>query len=409
MHVLIVTNYFAPEGGAAAVRLTRLAKQLAARGHEVTVLTSLPHYPQGRIQDGYRGRFALTSEVDGIRVVQTWLLATESPRIRRKLVSQISFMLTGLLRGVGLPRPDVLLVEGQPVFTGFAGALLARAKRRPYVFNVSDLWPDHLLSVGALSEEDALYRSARWLMDRIYGSAASIVAMSPGWAEIIAARLRHPVPIEVVYNGVDLELFRPDQAAATAFRQRHGLGEAKIVSFIGTLSTQYDIETIAAVARRIGRREDVQLLFIGSGSQDRALAEAFAGIEHFRWIPWLAHDEIPAAWNASFATFLAMRDHPLYRGTIPAKLYEALAVGVPVLAALEGSGARLIEDSGGGAVCACGDVRGLGDLLEAVLHQPALRTGYSRAARAYAERHLDAGRVTRAYEAALLSAVRRHR
>ena len=59
MHVLIVTNYFAPEGGAAAVRLTRLAKQLAARGHEVTVLTSLPHYPQGRIQDGYRGRFAM--------------------------------------------------------------------------------------------------------------------------------------------------------------------------------------------------------------------------------------------------------------------------------------------------------------------------------------------------------------
>lgn len=407
MHVLIVTNYFAPEGGAAAVRLTRLAKQLVARGHEVTVLTSLPHYPQGRIQDGYRGRFSRTEQVDGIRVVHTWLLTTRSPRISRKLVSQISFMLTALLRGLGLPRPDVLLVEGQPVFTGFAGALLAGVRRRPYVFNVSDLWPDHLLSVGALSEDHAVYRGARWLVDRTYGAAASIVAMSPGWAEIIEARLRHPVPIEIVYNGVDLEVFRPDPVAATAFRRRHGLGEAKIVSFIGTLSTQYDIGTIAAVARRIGRREDVQLLFIGCGSQDRALAQAFAAIEHFRWIPWLAHDEIPAAWNASFATFLALRDHPLYRGTIPAKLYEALAVGVPVLAALEGSGARLIEDSGGGAVCACGDVERLGDLIEAVLDRPDRRAGYSRAARAYAERHLDAGRVTEAYEAALLSAMRR--
>ncbi|HLA42930.1 MAG TPA: glycosyltransferase, partial [Aggregatilineales bacterium] len=147
MHILIITNYFEPESGAAAVRLTRLAKQLQAHGHQITVLTSLPNYPHGRIYEGYRRKFAVVRNYAGIRVIYTWLLTTTSPRINRKLISQMSFMLTAILRGIGLPRPDVLLIEAQPIFTGFAGIALAKLKRTPYVLNISDLWPDHLITV----------------------------------------------------------------------------------------------------------------------------------------------------------------------------------------------------------------------------------------------------------------------
>lgn len=403
MQILMVTNYFAPEGGAAAVRLTRLAKKLHRRGHQVTVLTSLPHYPHGRVHERYRGRFSVVDEVDGIRVVQSWLLATPSPRISRKMISQFTFMISAGLRGLGLPRPDVVLIEGQPIFTAIAGMAIATLKRRPYVLNVSDVWPEHVLPV-ALSERHPAYRVARRVVDLIYRRARAIVAMSPRWAEMIAGHLAgRPATITTICNGVDLETFRPGLDTA-AFRQKYSLGEKKICSFIGTLATQYDLDVMVQVATRLGRDPRLQIVFIGQGSQGEALRRHLEQVADVRWIPWIDFAEVPLAWNASYVTFFALRSHPLYQGTIPAKLFEAMASGVPVLAAMDGVGAKIIEDAGAGVAVPCGDGDGLGRALEEVLGQAELRQRYALAARRYAEAHFDAEQVAAAYEATLAAA-----
>jgi glycosyltransferase involved in cell wall biosynthesis len=258
MHLLLVTTYFEPDSGAAAVRLSRLARLLHARGHQVTVLTALPHYPQGRIRDGYRGRFAVVENRDGLRVMRTWLWATPSSRISRRLVSQNTFMLTAALRGLAIQRPDVILIEAQPIFTSLAGVLLSRIKRAPYVLNVSDLWPDHLLSVGALTEQHPVYRLARGLVNATYRGAAHIVAMSPAWARAIQGHIGNGQKISVIYNGVDLASFRSDRDT-TAFRARYGLNDHFVISFIGTFATQYDFETLFGAVRRMEGREDVRL------------------------------------------------------------------------------------------------------------------------------------------------------
>jgi colanic acid biosynthesis glycosyl transferase WcaI len=405
MRILIVTNYFAPEAGAAAVRLTRLARRLREWGHEITVLTSLPHYPQGCIHASHRGRAVVTTELDGIRVVQTWLLATASPRISRKLPSQFSFMASALLFGLRIPRPDVVLVEAQPVFTSIAGVLLALFKRRPYVLNVSDLWPDHLLSVGALTDTHPLYRVARRMVDFTYRRAERIVAMSPRWAEAIASYVGGDEDkISIIYNGVDLERFRPGLDVAE-FRRQHGLGDERVISFIGTFSTQYDFDAMLAVAEHFDQHDGVRILFIGQGSQEAELRDRLHRSSRVTWIPWLAHEEIPQAWNASWLTYWALRDHPLYEGTIPAKAYEAMACGVPMVAAMTGVSADIIRASGAGATVARGDVAGLIREIAKVLDSESLRRRYSEAARRYAEMHYDAQRPALAYERALAEAV----
>jgi colanic acid biosynthesis glycosyl transferase WcaI len=405
MRILLVTNYFAPEAGAAAVRLTRLARRLRERGHEITVLTSLPHYPQGRIHASHRGRAVVTTEVDGIRVVQTWILATASPRIGRKLLSQLSFMASALLFGLRIPRPDVVLVEAQPVFTGIAGVLLALLKRRPYVLNVSDLWPDHLLSVGALTASHPLYRVARRVVDFTYRRAERIVAMSPGWADAIASYVRgHESKISIIYNGVDLERFRP-RVEVAEFRRQHDLGDERVISFVGTFSTQYDFDATLAVAEHFDQEDGVRLLFVGQGSQETKLRDRLHRFSRLTWIPWLAHEEIPQAWNASWLTYWALRDHPLYDGTIPAKVYEAMACGVPMVAAMTGVSADIIRASGAGATVVRGDVAGLIREIARVLDSESLRRRYSEAARRYAEMHYDAQRAALAYERTLAEAV----
>lgn len=405
MHILIVTHYFEPDSGAAAVRLSRLARLLTQRGHNVTVLTTMPHYPQGYIKDGYRRKWSVVEEHDGIKILRSWLWATPSARLSRKLLSQMTFMFTAGLQGLSLNRPDVMLIEAQPMFTSLAGMLLARLKRIPYVLNVSDLWPDHLLSVGALTATHPIYRIARRIVNGTYHSAAGIVAMSPVWADKIAEYIGRRDNLHVIYNGVDLQRFRPE-LDTSAFRQKHNLGDDRLVTFIGTLATQYDVAGMIEVAKRFASRPDVRFVFIGAGTQSEALRDQLKKVPNVKWLNWIDHVEIPLAWAASDVTYWMMRDQMLYRGTIPAKLYEALAVGVPVAAATEGVAAEMIRDSRAGETVPFGDFDGVTDTITRLLDNSELRQRYIRAGRAYAEQHFNPQTVARHYEEVLQKAIR---
>lgn len=406
MHILLVTTYFEPDQGATAVLLSRLARQLRQRGHQITVLTTLPHYPQGKILNRYQGAWEAIYERPDYRVIQTWLWATPSPRISRRLISQLSFMLTAVLRGLRLDRPDVILIEAQPIFTNLAGVFLSRRFRVPYVLNISDLWPDHLLTVGSITAEHPVYRAARAVVDMTYRHASGIVAASPAWAQTIQQYIGPTDKMNVIYYGVDLRRFHPGHDGA-AFRQRYDLGSGKLVTFLGTFATQYDFDTMLAVARRFKHHPDTQFVFIGQGSQNDILQRELAGgdVTNVRWLKWIDHAEMPQAWAASAVTFWALRPRDLYRGTIPAKLYEAMASGTPIVAATEDVAAHLITASGGGFAVPFGDVDGMASAIQRLLDDDALRQQTGTAGRAYAEQYFDADRIASAYETVLQQAL----
>lgn len=405
MHILFVTHYFEPDSGAAAVRLSRLARQLRARGHRVTVLTTLPHYPLGKIGEAYRRRWSVTETRDDITVIRAWLWATPSPRISRKLISQLTFMVSAVLRGIALPRPDVVLIEAQPIFTGIAGWWISLIKRAPYVLNVSDLWPDHLLTVGALTERHLAYRAARAMVDGLYRGAVKIIAMSYGWKRVIEKHIGESAPVEVIYNGVDLSKFRPD-IDGEAFRQKYNLRGQRIISFIGTFSTQYNFAIMRKVADAFREVPDILFVWIGGGSQSDYVRQLLSDEpENIHWIDWISHDEIPQAWASSYLCYWALRSEPHYQGVIPAKLYEAFACGVPVIAMQEGETAAIVEQSGAGRVIPFGDENALIEAIREIVADERLRNQYSANARAYAEAHFDPTRVVEAYEMALERAV----
>lgn len=403
-HLLLVTHYYAPDGGAAATRLTPLAHYCMKQGWQVTVLTTMPHYPQGVIHESYRKRWSVVETIDGVRVIRVWLWTTSSARISRKLMSQLSFMVSAMGRGLGIVRPDVVLIEAQPIFTGVAGRILATVKRAPYVLNVSDLWPDHLLSVGAVQETSFIYRLARWVVDTGYRGSKALVAMSPEWARKLAVYSNQPDKITTILRGTDLKHFHPAQSVAD-FRAKHRLGNARIVSFIGTFATQYDFEQQLAVAERLKAREDVLFLYVGTGSQKEFVQERAKQLPNVRLIDWVAHDEIPIVWASSTVNYWSMRPEPLYEGTIPAKLYEAFACGVPVVAAQRGESARLITESGGGLVVEPNDSDSLVEALLSVLDSEAKRAEMSQKARTYAESHFDFEQSLGRYEQLLRQVV----
>jgi glycosyltransferase involved in cell wall biosynthesis len=293
------------------------------------------------------------------------------------------------------------------VFAGFAACLIARLRRIPYVLNVSDLWPDHLAGVGVLKESSPLYRLMAWIVRTCYAPARSIVAMTPLLEERIRQRVKDPSKVTTILNGVDLSRFRPDPAGRT-FAGRHDIGGGPIVSFIGTFATAYDFDCMVTVIERCARSvPKATFLFVGTGSQMGAMGSRLAACPNVRMIEWLQADEVPLAWQSSDMAWWILRDSDLARGTIPAKLFEAFACGVPVVAGQRGVGADVIERSGGGIVVTPGDVTATVAAIERILLSSTERRQRSAAARAWAETHFDAAIGAQRYETLIRSAAGR--
>ncbi len=400
MHVLFITHYFAPDGGAAANRLTRLATLLAQRGDTVTVLTTLPHYPRGIVPPEYRGGFQVVEECEGVRVVQVWLWTSPRKGIFPRLLSQLSFMLTSALRGLFLPRPDVIFIEQQPIFTGLSGWFISKVKRRPYLLNVSDYWPEYLYIAGVTSKTSLLYQVFAALASRVQQDASTIVMLWPGLEQSIRSRLSHPPPLHQIYNAVDLERFHPANDDA-AFREKYDLDDGRIVSFLGVLGPHIDLETMLQAAKEL---HEVTVLFVGTGSQVEALQRALnqPDFTHCRWIEWLEPEEVPGFWAATAVHFWALHDNPVDKLRFQAKLYEALATGTPVVIALEGFMSQLLQREQIGVAVPFADFAALAHAIRQLLDDPRHYEQISQKARAYAEANFNPAQVVAAYQSVLM-------
>src|SRR5215813_15207229 len=162
-HILFIAPYYPPEKGAAAVRVSETATRLVRRGHQVTVLTTVPNYPTGIVPTQYRGRLLQEEDLDGVRVIRVWSYVSPNKGFLRRILAQISFgCLAPLLGGKAVGHPDVIIVESHPLFNAIAGRILARRKHCPFIFMVSDLWPESAVQLGVLRNR-VLIRLAEWL------------------------------------------------------------------------------------------------------------------------------------------------------------------------------------------------------------------------------------------------------
>jgi glycosyltransferase involved in cell wall biosynthesis len=394
MHILILTQFYPPEFGAAAIRLSRLARLLARDGNRVTVLTGMPNYPTGIIPLQYRRHVFYRETLDGVDVRRVWVYASHSKRARARLLNQFSFMAMAALRGTFLPRPDVILVESHPLFVCLTGGWLRRIKRAPVVLNVSDLWPESAVATGALRAYSAIVKIASRVERWAYRDAAHIVSMTGGVDEGILAVHPHRQRVTLIKNAVDLDQFRPGARDRTSMREQLGVGDRFTVVHVGNMSLTYDMDVIVEAGRRL---PEIAFVFAGGGSQAEFVQQAARDLPNVILTGVLPHEQMPALWAAADACLIALRDHSVAGGTLPAKMYEALATGTPVVAAIRGEGATLLEESGAGVVVPIGDPEAMVDALSGLAGDDERRHTLSAAGRTYAEAHLSPEQVKDAY------------
>lgn len=373
MKILFLTHYFPPEVNAPANRTHEHARRWVRDGHEVTIITGVPNHPKGQLFPGYRNRWLQEEEIDGIRVLRTWMYLTSNQGFARRILNYVLFAVTATIASLRAGRPDVVVATSPQFFCGLAGAAVSWLKWRPFVLEIRDLWPESIVQLGQLDSR-LLIGALEALETALYRSAKGIVVNTRAFTDHIAARGVPRDRIELVYNGIDPELFHPREPNRALLRDR-GLEDRRVISYIGTLGLAHGLMTIVEAADQLRHDESLAFVLIGEGADreriEREVAER--GLDNVSLPGLRPRAEIPD-WIASSAVLLIMlRDLPVFQTVIPSKLFEFWAQEGPIiLAAPPGECRDLLERNDSGLAISPEDSTALASAIREVLDDPSV-------------------------------------
>lgn len=388
MHILFLTENFPPETNAAATRVFERARYWIRWGHDVTVLTSAPNFPQGKLYPGYRNHWYQAEDMDGIRVVRVKTFIAPNEGFFGRIVDFLSFMVTAFVAGLFQRRPDVVVATSPQFFAAVGGWALAGVRRRPFVFELGDLWPASIAAVGAM-RDSVLLRALEHLELFLYRRSEVVIALTHAFKDDLVARGIVPDKIHVVRNGVDLPRYGrrdPDQG----LREELGLNGAFVVGYIGTHGMAHALERVLEAAERLAAAPTpppVRFLFVGSGAAREGLTRLARErrLNNVVFVPAQAKSRIADYWAQCDVALVHLKDSAVFAGVIPSKIFEAMGMGLPILlAAPRGEACDIVRESGAGICIEAERPEVLAETLAGLAANPARLVGLRDASAAAA-------------------------
>jgi len=406
MRILILTQYYPPEIGAAQNRLSDLARRLTAAGHRVTVLTAMPNYPQGEIYSGYRGRFAKKETDEGIGILRTWVYTTKEKSFLPRIINYISFAFFALVLGCAAAEDaDIVLTESPPLFVAGSGYLLSKAKRAKFVLNVSDLWPESAVALGILHNR-SLISLARRLEEWLYDRAVVVAGQTQGIVDSISRRCNGK-RVLLMTNGVSPEFLASAQTAVASresVRQEFGVKGKFVVGFPGLHGLVYRLDLMLEAARNLAKQEDIHFILLGDGPEKGRLQEKakLERIDNVTFAGTLPAARMPNVLAAMDVMVIPLRRHDLFKGTLPSKLFEGMGAGVPIVGALEGEARQVIEAAQCGICVEPENSAAMADAILSLYRDPELRRRLGENGRRYVAKHYNRKEIAAQFEQVLV-------
>jgi glycosyltransferase involved in cell wall biosynthesis len=373
MHILLLTDNFAPEVNAPASRGFEHCREWVRSGHQVTVLTCAPNFPRGVVSPGYKNRLWQTETLEGIRVIRVWTFICANQGFLCRALDFLSFMITAFLGSFFVRRVDVIIGTSPQFFTVCAAWAASALRRTPFIFELRDLWPQSIPVVKAMSDGMLVALLSRIEMF-LYRRAAMIVVVTHSFKQILKARGIDPGKIVVVTNGVDLQRFQPGPKDA-GLEAELDLTNCFVAGYIGTHGLAHGLETVLDAARLLRDRgvTDVRILMLGDGAEKvvlkrRAQAEELDTILFVDTVP---KDQVGRYWSLLDCSIIHLRRDALFRSVIPSKLFEAMAT--PVVLGVEGEAADLVRRYEAGVPVQPENAPALVEAILTLRDDPALR------------------------------------
>jgi len=407
MKVLYVSQYYAPEMGAPAARVSELSRLWSESGHDVTVLTGFPNHPTGRIPAAYRRSFrrGFMHEKHGqVMVERTWLAPFPNRKTWERILNYVSFALSAAVRGTLLPAPDVVIATSPQLLVGVAGLLISAAKRVPFVFEVRDLWPESLYAVGIGSRNSWTQRVLMRVAKLLYERCDHIVTVTPAMRQYLIEEWRiTPEKISVIENGVAVELFCP-KSDGKSVREELGLQDKFVISWIGTIGNAHNLATVVDAAKTLNAKYlNIVFLVVGEGAEKECVQNLVeqSGLTNIKIISQQPRARVPDIICASDVCLVLLRKTEVFKTVIPTKLLEFMSCGRPVVLGVEGQAQAIVEKADSGI---CIRPENAGDLVAAIeilRHDQQLRKRLGENGRRYIVENLSREQTARDYESVL--------
>jgi glycosyltransferase involved in cell wall biosynthesis len=389
LRILIVTQYFWPEN----FRITDLATALKDKGHDVVVLTGMPNYPSGKVYEGYSWWKKRREEIQGIPIVRVPLFVRRKSKSWQLALNYLSFVISACILAPWFLRKrhfDVVFSYApSPVTVAIPAILMAQLKKAPFFFWVQDLWPEAISATGAIKSPRILsvisrvvkwiYRRCDWILVQsksfvdpliVVGAESEKVKYFPNWAE---------------------SLYKPVQLDKNSPERKEVPDDGFVVMFAGNLAVAQSLDTIIGAAEKL-KEENIHWVFLGDGRRRMWLQEQVAEkqLKKIHLLGSRPVESMPAYFSLADAMLVTLKDDPVMATTIPGKIQSYLACGKPIIGALNGAGAEVIEESHSGYCVASSDVEGLANAVYKMSQlSMEQREDIGRLSRQYYEQNFD--------------------
>jgi colanic acid biosynthesis glycosyl transferase WcaI len=388
-HIVFLTDNFPPEGNAIASRVYERACYWVKNGHEVTVITSVPNFPDGKVYSGYKNKFYQTEMMHGMRVVRVKTFIAKNKGFLLRTLDFLSYIIPALLAGLWQKKPTVVVATTPQFFVGVTAFLLTSLRRVPFVLEVADIWPASIVGVGAMQKSTLI----QWLEKLelfLYRRATSIVVLTTAFKKNLTSRGVPAAKISVCINGVDTSQFSPtpknDQLATEL-----GISPNQfVIGYLGTHGMAHGLQNVLHTAEKLKQHPDILFLFVGAGAEreDLMLYAAQNNLTNVKFIPSQPKSAMPQFWSLCQVALIHLKNNPVFAEVIPSKIFEAMGMGLPILlAAPEGEASQIIVSEKVGIWVQPEDPQLLADAAITLWQQPELRQQYAQQSQARAYFH----------------------
>lgn len=346
--IIIVSQYFPPETGAAASRMGDLSKHLSLGNYEVTVLTEIPNYPEGRITKGYSFRFLQKETVGMVQIFRSFVLPTKRRNFFERAIFFVSFFLGTLINSFRLPAADIVMGTSPSPLTALSAWFISKIKGAKFVLDIRDLWPASIISLTHMKSGLVVFLLKK-LEKFLYNRADLISLAVPGFREHISGVVDKPKKYIDLLNGAPDEFFEVEESNISIERLPN-LDDKFVVFFSGNHGIAQAMDTLIKAADMLKESNKIHFLFVGNGICKPAMIKMSkeSGLTNTTFLESQPRKKMPHIIGLASLCVVPLQRLPIFEHAIPSKMFEYMACGKPIILSVLGEAKALLEESGGG-------------------------------------------------------------
>ncbi len=340
MRLLFLSDNFVPESNAPATRTFEHCKEWVKQGVEVTVVTCTPNFPYGKAYEGYKNKLYQTEEIEGIKVVRVWSYMAENKGAIKRILDYVSYAFSAVIAGAFI-KTDLIVATSPQLFTALGGCILAKIRRKPWIFELRDLWPEGIKDTGAIKNKKILDFLVKMELC-LYRQSSFVVAVTQGLKQNLISRGIDEKKIDVVTNGANLELFAPKEKNRMILKEL-GLEDKFIFGYIGTHGLAHGLEFIVRSLAEVND-ERLHFLFIGSGAKKEAtvaLAKELK-LKNVTFLDPVNKERVVEYISAIDVALIPLTKTKIHASLIPSKIFESASMLKPILLGVEGEAKEIV-------------------------------------------------------------------